>query len=174
MSVSGIGNAGGFDPAKMASTIAAKVVKNLDTNGDGNLDKNEFVSGLTTNGISAADAAKQFDSIDTKKTGKISQADIESAIKVSIGKGGPPPGGKSGPPPGGGPAGGPPPGGAGKTGSSSASSSSSKNYDKMDLNQDGTVSSMEALVYEFKHGDVASSDSKSSTQKLGNNLDVTA
>ena len=174
MSVSGIGSPGGFDVSKMASTIASKVVKNLDSNGDGTLDKKEFVAGLTANGVSAADAAKQFDSIDTKKTGKISQADIESAIKASVGNGGPPPGGKAGPPPGGGPAGGPPPGGAGKAGGSTSTGASSKTYDKMDLNQDGTVSSVEELVYELKHSAVASSDSKPSAQKLGNNINVTA
>lgn len=169
MSVSGIGSPGGFDVSTMVSTIASKVVKNLDSNGDGTLDKKEFVAGLTANGVSATDAANQFDSIDTKKTGKISQADIESAIKASIGNGGSPPGGKAGPPPGGGPA-----GGAGKAGGSTSTGASSKTYDKMDLNQDGTVSSVEELVYELKHSAIASSDSKPSAQKLGNNINVTA
>jgi hypothetical protein len=174
MSVSGIGSPGGFDVSKMASTIASKVVKNLDSNGDGTLDKKEFVAGLTANGVSAADAAKQFDSIDTKKTGTISQADIESAIKVSIGNGGPPPGGKGGPPHSGGPTGGPPPSGAGQAGGSSTTGASSKTYDKKDLNQDGTVSSVEELVYDLKHGAVSSSNNKPSAQTLGSNINVTA
>ena len=171
MSISGIGSTGGFDVSKLASSIASKMLKNLDTNGDGTLDKKEFVAGLTANGVSAADAAKQFDSIDTKKTGKTTQADIESTIKSSIAKGGPPPGGKGDPPPSGGPAGGHAPGGAGPAGGASKTSSS-KTYDKMDLNQDGTVTSEEVLVYELKHPVVASSDNKTTTQKLGSNVDV--
>ena len=172
MSISGIGSGGGFDVSKMASTIASKMVKNLDTNSDGTLDKNEFVAGLTANGVSAADAAKQFDSIDTKKTGKITQADIESTIKNSIANGGPPPGGKSGPPPGGAPAGGSAKGGTGQAGASS--SSSSKTYDKMDLNQDGTVTSIEEMTYELKHLNASSSDNKTTTQQIGSNVNVKA
>lgn len=170
MSISGIGSPGGLDVSKMASTIASKVVKNLDSNGDGTLEKKEFVAGLTANGISAADAAKQFDSIDTKKTGKISQTDIESAIKSSIAKGGPPPGGKNGPPPGGGAAGGHGPGGAGQTGGSATTST--KTYDKEDINQDGTVTSAEALVYALKHPAEASSSNKTPTEKPGSNVNV--
>jgi hypothetical protein len=172
MSISGIGSAGGFDVSKMASTIASKMEKNLDTNSDGTLDKKEFVAGLTANGVSAADAAKQFDSIDTKKTGKITQADIESAIKSNIVKGDPPPGGKSGPPPGAAAAGGHGPGGAGQTGGSATTST--KTYDKADLNQDGTVTSVETLIYELKHPVVASSDNKTTTQKPGSNVNVNA
>jgi hypothetical protein len=173
MSISGIGNAGGFDVSKMASTAASKMMKNLDTDSNATLDKKEFVAGLTANGISAADAAKQFDSIDTKKTGKITQSDIESAIKNNIGKGGPPPGGKGGPPPGGGPAGGKATGGVGQA-QGSASTSSTKNYEKADANKDGTVTSSEALVYELKHPAVASSDKKVTAEKVGTNVDVQA
>jgi len=165
MSINGIGSAGGFDLSKMASTIASKMVKNLDTNKDGSIDKKEFVSGLTAKGISADEAGKQFDNIDTKHTGKINQADIESAIKVSDGKGRPPPGGR--------PTGGQPSGGTGQTGGSSTTNSS-KTYDKRDLNKDGTVTAEEQLVYDFKHPAVASTDQKTTTQKLGSNVNVTA
>jgi Ca2+-binding EF-hand superfamily protein len=172
MSISGIGSAGGFDVAKMASTIASKIVKNLDTNSDGTLEKKEFVAGLTANGVSAADAAKQFDSIDTKKTGKITQADIESAIKSSVANGAPPAEGKSGPPPGGGPTGGHATGGAGQAGGASKTSSS-KTYDKMDLDQDGTVTSIEELTYELKHLNASSSDNdKTTSPKVGSNVNV--
>jgi len=173
MSVNGIGNSAGFDISKMASTIAAKMVKGLDTNEDGSLDKNEFVTGLTAKGISATDAAKQFDNIDTTKSGKVTQADIEADIKTSARKGGTPPGGKGGPPPGGGPGGGKASGSAGQTGGSSTTSSA-KTYDKMDLNRDGTVTTEEALVYGLKHPAVVVTDRLATPQKLGNNLDVTA
>ena len=173
MSINGIGSAGGFDVSKMASTIASKVVKDLDTNGDATVDKKEFVAGLAANGVSATDAGKQFDSLDTKKTGKITQADIESAIKNSTGKNGPPPGSKGGPPPGGDSASGHPQGGAGPAGGASKTSSA-KTYDKMDSNQDGTVTTVEELTYELKHLNVSASGNKTPTQKLGNNVNVTA
>lgn len=173
MSVSGIGSGGGFEVSKMASTIASKVVKNLDANGDGSLDKKEFITGLTAKGVSADDAEKQFDRIDTKKTGTITQADLESDIKNTIGKGGPPPGGKGGPPPSGGPTGASTAGGAGQA-NGSASTNSAKTYDKADANKDGTVTSMEALVYQLKHPAVAPSDNNAATQRLGGNVDVQA
>jgi Ca2+-binding EF-hand superfamily protein len=162
MSISGIGRSGGFDISKMASTIASDMVKKFDANGDGSIDKKEFVSGLAAKGVSADVAAKQFDSIDAKKTGKINQTDIESAIKA--GKGGPPPGGR--------PPGGMPPGGAGKAGASSTASSS-KTYDKKDLNQDGTVTAEEELIYDLKNSAATSADEKTTTQKAGN-INVTA
>ena len=170
MSINGIGSASGFDLSKMASNIASGMVKNLDTDKDGSIDKKEFVAGLTAKGISADEAGEQFDSIDTKKTGKISQADIESAIKANGGRGGPPPGG---PPPGGGPEGGSGPGGAVKAGGESTTSSS-KSYDAKDLNKDGTVTADEELIYDLKHPAIASTDSGATTQKLGNNVNTTA
>ena len=170
MAINGIGSAGGFDLSKMASNIASRMVKNLDANKDGSIDKKEFVAGLTAKGISADEAGKQFDSIDTKKTGKISQADIESAIKANGGKGAPPPGG---PPPGGGPKGGKGAGGAAQAGGASTTSSS-KSYDAKDLNTDGTVTAEEELVYDLKHPAVATTDKGTTTQNLGNNVNVTA
>jgi EF hand len=173
MAISGIGSTGGFDLSKNASNLASKVLKNLDTNKDGNIDRKEFVTGLTARGISAVDAGKQFDSIDTKQTGKITQADLESAIKAGPASG-TPPGGKGpagGPPPGGkAPAGGPPPGGE-KT-ASTTTSTSTKVYDKKDSNQDGKVSASEELIYDIRNPAVSSANK--TTQKLGNNLNVTA
>jgi len=147
--------------------MAAKMVKTLDTSGDGSVDKKEFVAGLSAKGVSAEDAAKQFDKIDTKKTGSVTQADIESSIKSSGGKSGAP----SGAPPAGGGKGA---GGAGQAGGSS-SASSTKTYDKKDANQDGTVSNSEELVYEIKHPNAAGSDKQASSLKsVGTNIDVTA
>ena len=81
---------------------------------------------------------------------------------------GPPAGGPGGgaPPKGPPPGGGRPPQGAKadtvqldstQSGSTSSTSSSSKVYDKMDSNKDGTVSAMEALFYELKNANNATS-----------------
>ncbi|CAK0767084.1 hypothetical protein CCP3SC1AL1_4090002 [Gammaproteobacteria bacterium] len=55
-----------------------------------------------------------------------------------------------------------------------SATTSTKTYDKEDLNQDGTVTSVEALIYELKHSDTASSVNKTSTQKHGSNVNVKA
>lgn len=168
MAISGIGNSSGFD----ASKFAANVVKKLDTNSDGSVDKAEFVKGLSAQGVSYDDASKRFDSIDSKQTGKITQADIASDIKSKGGKNAPP----QGSPPKAPPAGGPPAGGAQAAGTSSQATSN-KTYDKADTNQDGTVSSQEALLYQIKHPTDASAKDKSSSvststgQKIGGNVD---
>lgn len=176
MSVSGIGSSGGFDLSKMASSMATKIVKGLDTDQSGSVSKSEFISGATTKGISATDASAKFDSIDTKKTGSISQSDIETDIKSSAPKDGAAPSGGARPPSG---AKGAPPagsGGGGQTSSSSSSSSSgsTKSYDKADANEDGTVSEVEQLLYSLKHPDATSSSDKASAQSLGNTIDVQA
>ena len=165
MSIGAIGSSGGFDVSKMAS----KIVKNLDKNGDGSVDKSEFTSGLVSKGMSAEDAAKKFDSIDSKKTGKISQSDIEADLKTNAKK----TGSHSGPPPA---------GGGGKAGGASQGSDS-KTYDVKDTNKDGTVSAIEELIYEIKNAskEVAKtndttdkeSTSNSSKQKIGSIVDVT-
>jgi hypothetical protein len=167
MSISAIGSSsvsGGFDISK----IASKIVKDLDANGDGTIDKAEFTKGMTAKGMSADEASKKFDSIDTKKTGKITQSDIETDLKTNAPKGHPPSGGAKGPPPS---------GGAGKSGGTS--SNSSTKYDVRDTNKDGTVSAMEELVYEFKNAAQSisktsdSSASVSAKQKIGSVVDVT-
>jgi Ca2+-binding EF-hand superfamily protein len=165
MSISAISSSGGFDVTKMAS----KIVKDLDANGDGSVDKAEFTKGMAAKGMSADEAAKKFDSIDTKKTGKISQNNIETDLKKNAPKGDAP----KGPPPA---------GGAGKSGGASQSSNSTT-YDVKDTNKDGKVSAMEELVYEMKNVTKASSKTSdtSSTesakdaakQKIGSIVDVT-
>ena len=77
MSISSIGAASSLAPSQMVSKMANKMMKELDSNSDGSIDKKEFVAGLKNEGISATGAEKIFDSIDTKGTGKISQTDIE-------------------------------------------------------------------------------------------------
>jgi hypothetical protein len=169
MSVSGISSAGGVSPSNMAT----KIMKDIDANGDGSVDKAEFTKAMASHGVSEADAAKKFDSIDTKKTGKITQSDIEADIKNNVKAGG---GAPDGPPPNG-----PPPGGASKAGGASQTSTTS--YDVKDTNKDGSVSAMEALVYEIKHASQSTSktsevDSNEATKssantKIGSNVDVT-
>ncbi len=165
MSINGIGSSGSFDASKMASQI----VKKLDANGDGSVDKSEFIKGMATKGISADEASKKFDSIDTNKTGKITQSDIESDIKSTVKKGS-------------GSAGGHPSGTAGKSGGASQSSSSTS-YDVKDTNKDGTVSAVEELVYDMKHASSSTSktsdtstnqsEKSSGQQKVGSIIDVT-
>lgn len=149
VSTSGIGGAGSFDPSKFASNL----VKKLDTNEDGSLDKTEFVNGLTSAGVSAEDAAKKFDSIDTKKAGKITQADIEADIKSD--NGGAPPAAKP---------------------QVAASAGSSTDYDKKDANKDGTVSGMEELIYDLSHQSLSTSVKTNTvaSQDIGQHVDVSA
>jgi hypothetical protein len=168
MSVGAIGSGGGVpagpgaappDVSKLASKVAAKMMSELDANKDGSIDKNEFVTGLQAKGVSSADAGKMFDAIDTKKTGSIGQGDIEKAVKNGTLK--PPQGAR--PPEGGGK---PPGGGGGGAGGTSTT------YDAADTNRDGTVSSLEALVYSMKHP-TDTKHQKTSPASLGNNVNTT-
>ncbi len=153
-----------FDPAKGAARFAAKVFTDLDADKDGKVNKDEFVSGLEKKGVSADDATKQFDAIDTQKNGSITQSDLETAIKS--GSFAPPrPGGAQG----GKPAEGAHGGGGGGAGGVSSSSSSTKTYEAADTNQDGTVSEQEQLVYSVSHPDKTTDASK-----IGNNVDQLA
>lgn len=168
ISAIGTGTTAAADPAARASRIATKMMKELDSNRDGSIDKKEFVTGLTAKGVSAEDAAKQFDAIDTQKTGSIGKADIAIAIQSGALK--PPAGGR---PTGGGDGdrdgdrGGGKPARAGGAGGAAAS----KTYDAADTNKDGKVSEVEALVYSQKMAQqkVQMTD----PSKLGNNVDQT-
>lgn len=152
-----------FDPAKGAARFAAKVFTDLDADKDGKVNKDEFVSGLEKKGVSAGDATKQFDAIDTQKNGSITKSDLETAIKS--GSFAPPrPGGAQGGKSAEGGHGG---GGGGAGGVSS--SSSTKTYEAADTNQDGTVSEQEQLVYSVSHPDKTTDASK-----IGNNVDQLA
>jgi Ca2+-binding EF-hand superfamily protein len=146
--------------------MAKKMVKDLDSNADGSIDKSEFVAGLKSKGVSQADAEKLFSSIDTKGTGKITQADIETSMKKMGGKGAP----AGGPPPSGMPSGGgAPSGGTQKSGGTSGSSSSdNKVYDKKDKNKDGTVSYQEEMEYDISHPEERAKSQASSTAKTEN------
>lgn len=158
----------GPDPSKMAG----RMMKDMDTNQDGKVTKDEFVAVLKEKGFSEDDAGSQFDAVDTQKTGEITQTDIESAIRGGkIGParsgGNPPPAGAGGPPPAGGG-----PGGAGAAGKSSESQSdnTTKTYDPADTNKDGTVSAQELIAYELSQ---ATKDAVTQTtaSNTGNNVD---
>ena len=174
MSISSVGNGsgGGFDPSKMASVMASKLMKDLDPNNTGKVSKDQFVSGLTAKGVSTADATNMFDAIDTNKTGSITKSDIESAIKDGNLK--PPSGGPQGGPRG---AGGPPDGpgksgGPGGAGGGGGASKTSQTYAAADTNKDGVVSPQEAAIYAISHPSAVATDSaKTDPSKLGQNVD---
>ncbi len=165
------GGSGGFDPAKMASMMASKMMSDLDPTNTGKVTKDQFVAALTSKGMSSADATKMYDAIDTKGTGSFTKSDLEAAIQN--GKVKPPSGGAQGGPRGaggpggaGGPAG---PGGAGKSGGVSGSSTT---YAAADTNQDGVVSAEEAAIYALKHPSAATTNSTTTDpSKLGKNID---
>jgi hypothetical protein len=155
MSISSVGNGsgGGFDPSRMASLMASKLMKDLDPNNTGKVSKDQFVSGLTAKGVSTADATNMFDSIDTNKNGSITKSDIESAIKDGNLK-----------PPSGGPQGGPR--------SAGGASNTSQTYVAADTNKDGVVSPQEAAIYAISHPSAVATDSaKTDPSKLGQNVD---
>lgn len=161
----GSGSSGGFDISKMASKMAAKMMSDLDPDNTGKVTEDQFVSALKSKGVSEADATKTYNSIDTKGTGSITKSDIETAINNGNLK--PHSGGSRGPS-----GSADASGSVGQTGGSATTST--KTYDKDDTNEDGTVTSLEELVYALKHPADASSDNKTSTQKPGSNVNVTA
>lgn len=159
-----------FDPSKAAARIASKVFSDLDADKDGKLNKTEFVSGLEAKGVSADDAAKQFDAIDTQMTGSITQSDLETAVKD--GKFGPKAGSR---PEGGGRAeGAGRHAGAGGAGGAGSAGSSAKTYEAADTNKDGTVSDQEQLVYNISHPAAAATATSTDATKLGTNVDQLA
>jgi hypothetical protein len=160
-----------FDPSKGAARFASKVFGDLDKDKDGKVNKDEFVSGLESKGVSADDATKQFDANDTQKNGSITQSDLETAIKSGNFTPPRPTGGAEGgaKPHAAGGAGGHGGGGGGAGGVSSASSAT-KTYEAADTNQDGTVSSQEELVYSNSHPSATTSDAS----KIGSNIDQLA
>ena len=161
-----------FDPAKGAARFAAKVFGDLDADKDGKVNKDEFVSGLEKKGVSADDATKQFDAIDTQKSGSITQSDLETAIKSGTFAPPRPNGGAGGAGGAQGAQGGQGAHGAGGGGSASGASSTSSStttYEAADTNKDGTVSAQEQLVYSVSHPDKTTDASK-----IGNNVDQLA
>ena len=166
--ISGISSsATSFDTAKGAARFAGKVFAEMDTDKDGKVKKEEFVSGLESKGVSADDAAKQFDAIDKQKTGSITKDDLETAMKSGTFAPPRPPEGAQGAQGGGRPQGA---GGAGGGGGASAAGGATKTYEAADTNQDGTVSQQEELVYSISHP----SESTGDASKIGGNINEVA
>jgi len=157
-----------FDPAKGAARFASKVFGEMDTDQDGKVNKNEFVSGLESKGVSADDATKQFDAIDTQKSGSITQSDLETAIKSGTFTPPKPAAGAGGAESAQG--GAKRPEGAGGAGGAGGASGATKTYEAADTNEDGTVSDQEQLVYDVSHPSEKTSDAS----KIGNNIDQMA
>ncbi|MBP1208279.1 Ca2+-binding EF-hand superfamily protein [Duganella sp. 1411] len=164
--ISGISSsATSFDPAKGAARFAGKVFADMDTDKDGKVKKEEFVSGLESKGVSADDAAKQFDAIDKQKTGSITKDDLETAMKSGTFAPPRPQEGAAGAQGGGRPQ------GAGGGGGASAAGGATKTYEAADTNQDGTVSQQEELVYSISH---PWSESTGDASKIGTNINEVA
>ena len=159
------GGSSSFDPSKMATMMASKMMNDLDPNNTGKVTKDQFISTLTAKGVSSTDATKMYDSIDTKGSGSISKSDIETAIKNGNLK--PPSDGpQSGPRSASGPV------GAGKSGGAGGASSTSQTYDAADTNKDGVVSAQEAAIYAIKHSSGSTTEiTKANPSQLGKNVD---
>jgi hypothetical protein len=156
-------NAVGFDPSKMVSRIASKMMSDLDPNNMGNVTKDQFISALTDKGVSRVAATKMYDAVDTKNTGSIGKSDLETAIKNGTLK-----------PPAGGPPGGPhgSRGHGDVNGKPGGGKNTSTDYSAADTNQDGVVSVEEAAIYEIKHPSTSTIDkNKTDQSKLGKNVD---
>lgn len=169
---SGSASAATFDPSKGAARFASKVFNDIDTDKDGKVNKDEFVSGLESKGVSADDATKQFEAIDTQKSGSITKDDLESAIKSGAFTPPRPSGGAGGAEGAQGQAGGAR-GAGGAGGGGAGGVSATKTYEAADKDQDGTVSQQEQLVYDLSHPN-ASSSSSSDASKIGTNVDQLA
>jgi len=152
MSISSIGgSASSIDFSelrkKMADRMAEKMLKDLDSDGDGAISKSELAkasqaaansSASSTSKADSADSAsldKLFKAMDTDGDGSVSKSELSAFME----KAGPP----QGPPPAGGssPSGGPPP---------SSTSSSSHSTDPADTNADGTVSTEERMAFAYQ------------------------
>jgi len=167
MSVSGVSSSSSsYDISTLAKKIGSDLVKKLDSNGDGSLDKNEFVSGLTASGVSASDASTQFDSLDTSKSGKLTESSIASAIEADAASRSSSSSSSSTS------SSASAASGSSSTASTSSSSSSNKVYDDKDLNKDGTVTTDEELLYDLKHPAKADSEKKHTTLVAQNNHSV--
>ena len=69
------------DVAQLAARIANGLVAKFDSNQDGAITKDEFVKGMTVNGISAEKALAQFMAVDVKANGVINKQDIQTAVR---------------------------------------------------------------------------------------------
>lgn len=77
------------DISQLAIRIANGFMTNFDTNQDGSINKDEFIRGMVTKGISAEKAAAQFMAVDIKGNGVVTKQDIQTAVKNGAFAGGP-------------------------------------------------------------------------------------
>lgn len=143
----------------------------VDTNSDGALDQTELKT--LTDKIKAdtgEDTSEMFAKLDTDSDGKLTQSEFDTGRPQGGPQGASGAQGSEkagGPPPAAGPGG---PGGAGKS-----DSTANKTYDKLDTNQDGTVSELERLVGAIKDAAKASKgDSTDSAKADGSNSKETS
>ncbi len=68
--------------AAAMSDLVEAIVRKLDTNSDGYIDKHEFVVGLAATGIAPADAGKRFDLLDATGKGRLTRLELEAAMKA--------------------------------------------------------------------------------------------
>ena len=180
MSVSSIGSAASsidFSELrkKMADRMAEKMLKDLDSDGDGAISKSELAkaSQAAASSSSSTTSAKDskntsslddlFKAMDADGDGSVSKSELAAFME----KAGPPQGSPLGAPPAGSPPPGPPPdlGSAHATASSNATSStsstsgssstssassSSASTDPMDANGDGTVTAEERMAFAYQ------------------------
>lgn len=73
--ISGLGG-GGMDMSAMRQAM----FKQIDTNGNGKVSKDEFVSGRPK-GVSESQAAELFGKIDSKGTGEVTQSELDSGLE---------------------------------------------------------------------------------------------
>ena len=165
----------------------AETFSTMDSNADGSLSSEELGQGMQSlmppppstldfaqmrsgDGAGGSQESQDdlFAQLDTDGDGKLTQAEFEAGRPqegpqgANGAQGSAPPDGPSGPPPAGGP------GGSGGAGTSE--SASSQTYDKLDTNQDGTVSELERLVGAMK--DVATASKSDSQDNATHLVDV--
>jgi Ca2+-binding EF-hand superfamily protein len=131
----------------------------IDTNGDGSLDQTELKT-LTDKikSDTGKDATDMFAKLDSDSDGKLTKTEFDAGRPQGGPQGASATQGTSEAK---GPDGPPPPGGPGGAGGAGKSDSASKTYDKLDTNQDGTVSELERLVGAMK--DAAKATKSAST-----------
>jgi hypothetical protein len=152
---------------QMAQKIAERMLKDIDSDGDGAISKSDLAkasqaasSSTSTDSASSVSETSLddlFSAMDADGDGSVTQSELSSFLEQAgppAGQpdgarpaGGPPPSG--GPPPGGGPTGSDDSSETSSTSSTSTTTSSSSTSDPADANGDGTVSAEERMAYAY-------------------------
>jgi Ca2+-binding EF-hand superfamily protein len=75
------GGLDGTSPFDSASDVGSKLLRALDSNSDGSVNKSEFEDFVTANGGAAAEADKDFSALDTSGSGSLSSSNFTAAIE---------------------------------------------------------------------------------------------